>query len=124
MSDHPVKVWWWPLPPEGQTVPGHPPVELTGNIGQKGITIPVPLDDDGVYGGVVDLQPWAERLATAKYDPPPTVSIGDPADGPCSQCERCTWNPGPDCGKQEHPHCPDCGHCGYRHARPPTGWPD
>jgi len=33
----------------------------------------------------------------------------------CEDCERCTWNPGPDCGKQDHPHCPSCGHCEGRH---------
>lgn len=34
----------------------------------------------------------------------------------CASCERCTWNPGPDCGKQDHKHCPTCGHCQYRHV--------
>jgi hypothetical protein len=29
----------------------------------------------------------------------------------CGSCERCTWNPGPDCGRSEHPRCPRCGHC-------------
>lgn len=33
----------------------------------------------------------------------------------CTDCERCTWNPGPDCGKTDHPHCTVCGHCQYRH---------
>lgn len=36
-------------------------------------------------------------------------------DEVCDDCERCTWNPGPDCGKTEHPHCEVCGHCQYRH---------
>ena len=40
----------------------------------------------------------------------------DEPDGPCANCERCTWNPGPDCGKADHPHCPTCGHCMGRHA--------
>ncbi|MEU4224313.1 DUF2283 domain-containing protein [Nonomuraea sp. NPDC026600] len=35
----------------------------------------------------------------------------------CPACERCTWNPGPDCGKADHPHCPTCGHCEMRHVR-------
>jgi hypothetical protein len=34
----------------------------------------------------------------------------------CVRCERCTWNPGPDCGKAEHPHCETCGHCDGRHS--------
>ena len=38
----------------------------------------------------------------------------------CQDCERCTWNPGPDCGKAEHPHCPACGHCEGRHRQPPV----
>lgn len=42
----------------------------------------------------------------------------------CDDCERCTWNPGDDCGRAEHPHCPTCGHCAYRHTseevNPPT----
>lgn len=33
----------------------------------------------------------------------------------CSNCERCTWNKGPDCGLAEHPHCERCGHCLGRH---------
>lgn len=37
------------------------------------------------------------------------------APATCANCERCTWNPGPDCGRAEHPHCPTCGHCEYRH---------
>lgn len=36
--------------------------------------------------------------------------------GTCAPCERCTWNPGPDCGRVDHPHCPTCGHCQGRHA--------
>ena len=39
-------------------------------------------------------------------------------DGPCANCERCTWNKGPDCGVAEHPHCPTCGHCRGRHNSP------
>jgi hypothetical protein len=35
---------------------------------------------------------------------------------PCDDCERCTWNPGPDCEKRDHPHCLRCGHCLGRHA--------
>ena len=44
-----------------------------------------------------------------------------PCDNPrppaerCSTCERCTWNPGPDCGEIDHPHCPRCSHCQGRH---------
>ncbi len=34
----------------------------------------------------------------------------------CENCERCTWNPGPDCGIKEHLHCPICGHCEGRHS--------
>ena len=34
----------------------------------------------------------------------------------CPNCERCTWNPGPDCGRREHPHCEKCGHCIGRHT--------
>lgn len=34
----------------------------------------------------------------------------------CEACERCTWNPGPDCGRADHAHCPRCGHCQGRHA--------
>jgi hypothetical protein len=34
----------------------------------------------------------------------------------CRNCERCTWNPGPDCGRADHPHCEACGHCLGRHA--------
>ncbi len=34
----------------------------------------------------------------------------------CHACERCTWNPGPDCGVPEHPVCPSCGHCMGRHV--------
>jgi hypothetical protein len=34
----------------------------------------------------------------------------------CDDCERCTWNPGPDCGKADHAHCPTCGHCEGRHV--------
>lgn len=41
-------------------------------------------------------------------------------DSPCPSCERCTWNPGPDCGKPDHPHCPICGHCTYRHKEQTT----
>ncbi|MDN3356064.1 hypothetical protein [Actinomadura sp. DC4] len=33
----------------------------------------------------------------------------------CFNCERCTWNPGSDCGRADHPHCPVCGHCDGRH---------
>ena len=33
----------------------------------------------------------------------------------CTNCERCTWNPGPDCERPDHPHCEACGHCRYRH---------
>lgn len=33
----------------------------------------------------------------------------------CPDCERCTWNPGPDCRIPDHPHCFICGHCQYRH---------
>lgn len=33
----------------------------------------------------------------------------------CETCERCTWNPGPDCATG-HPHCAACGHCFYRHT--------
>lgn len=40
----------------------------------------------------------------------------------CSTCERCTWNPGPGCGKADHPHCPTCGHCAYRHEQQQTIW--
>lgn len=35
----------------------------------------------------------------------------------CDSCERCMWNPGADCGVADHPHCPTCGHCAYRHSR-------
>ncbi|MFI7630250.1 hypothetical protein [Microbispora rosea] len=35
----------------------------------------------------------------------------------CGDCERCTWNPGPDCGRPEHERCSDCGHCEGRHNR-------
>lgn len=39
------------------------------------------------------------------------------SEGPaCADCERCTWNPGPDCDLPEHPHCPVCGHCSGRHT--------
>lgn len=34
----------------------------------------------------------------------------------CRNCERCTWNPGPDCGVVEHGHCERCGHCRRRHV--------
>lgn len=34
----------------------------------------------------------------------------------CVDCERCTWNPGPDCGLPEHRHCNVCGHCLGRHS--------
>ncbi len=40
----------------------------------------------------------------------------------CSSCERCTWNPGPDCGQADDPHCPACGHCAYRHADQDPIW--
>ncbi|MBG0828534.1 hypothetical protein HS041_12220 [Planomonospora sp. ID67723] len=33
----------------------------------------------------------------------------------CSNCERCHWQPDVDCGKPDHPHCPRCSHCLYRH---------
>jgi len=36
-------------------------------------------------------------------------------DGICIDCERCTWNPGPDCGVHDHLHCKICGHCIGRH---------
>lgn len=42
----------------------------------------------------------------------------------CANCERCTWNPGPDCGKPEHPHCDTCGHCEGRHVRKGKRAPD
>lgn len=42
-------------------------------------------------------------------------SLGEHA---CGNCERCTWNPGADCGKPDHPHCQRCGHCNGRHAGP------
>lgn len=54
---------------------------------------------------------------TASVEP---AELGDADDGeeegPCAGCEWCTWNPGPDCGRPEHPHCPTCGHCEGRHA--------
>lgn len=34
----------------------------------------------------------------------------------CDSCERCTWNPGPNCVQADHPACPTCGHCRYRHV--------
>lgn len=44
------------------------------------------------------------------------------SDNPCSSCERCTWNPGPDCGKRDHPHCQICDHCAYRHEDQDPIW--
>jgi hypothetical protein len=43
---------------------------------------------------------------------------------PCQNCERCTWNAGPDCGKPDHAHCERCGHCIGRHvpAEMAHGW--
>jgi hypothetical protein len=41
----------------------------------------------------------------------------------CANCERCTWNPGPDCGRREHPHCERCGHCIGRHEGLPADAP-
>lgn len=35
----------------------------------------------------------------------------------CDNCERCTWNPGPDCGRADHEHCDKCGHCLGRHYK-------
>lgn len=99
-----ASAWWWLLPREGEVVPDYPPVELTGLVGD------VQIEHDPA-----DLPSWAERLATTT-DEPLTMWIGDPPDGPCTHCERCTWNPGPDCGKAEHPHCPTCGHCEGRHG--------
>lgn len=43
-------------------------------------------------------------------------AAGPVNDEQCPNCERCTWNPGADCGIAEHPLCERCGHCGYRHA--------
>jgi len=46
----------------------------------------------------------------------------------CLNCERCTWNPGPDCRLQEHAHCERCLHCIGRHdprggtVLPPPQW--
>lgn len=34
----------------------------------------------------------------------------------CADCERCTWNIGPDCRVDAHPHCVRCGHCQGRHS--------
>jgi hypothetical protein len=34
----------------------------------------------------------------------------------CKNCERCTWNKGPDCGIAAHPHCDKCSHCMGRHV--------
>jgi hypothetical protein len=33
----------------------------------------------------------------------------------CYDCERYRFDPDSDCGKADHPHCPTCGHCQYRH---------
>lgn len=47
--------------------------------------------------------------------PPKIETTPEVIQGTCANCERCTWNPGPDCGVKDHPHCPTCGHCEGRH---------
>lgn len=100
-----VRVWWFPAPREGEIVPDYPPVELTDQI----ISIDVePAEPDD-----------ADRALVARLlEPPPTdeLVLTTAARRTCFTCERCTWNPGPDCGRREHPHCPACGHCEGRHA--------
>lgn len=64
---------------------------------------------------------------TAPWEP-----VDEDDVGPCSNCERCTWGPGEDCGGwtvewlpdgskrrvgERHPHCERCGHCVHRHQR-------
>jgi hypothetical protein len=75
----------------------------------------VPDDDHGVIRGHL-------VVTTTEVE---TVEIGgsryyDALPHPnrhrrCRNCERCSWNPGSDCGRIEHPHCPHCGHCRARH---------
>ena len=82
------------------------------------------------FGGQAQVWIWSTpREGEIVPDYPPMELTGyvadvevtaDDEDGPCGYCERCTWNPGPDCGKAEHPHCPTCGHCEGRHVRPPA----
>jgi hypothetical protein len=55
---------------------------------------------------------WDE--ATGAWTTPP---IGAAQLAICPNCERCTWNPGPDCGRAEHAHCERCEHCIGRHVR-------
>lgn len=33
----------------------------------------------------------------------------------CSHCERCRWDPTRACLVADHPQCPRCTHCLYRH---------
>lgn len=71
--------------------------------------------DYGIFYTYRDYRGWFLRLW------PLTVSYGGDETGafwdrPCASCERCTRNQGPDCGKSDHPHCPTCGHCTYRHT--------
>lgn len=64
---------------------------------------------------LTDFLRWAAALdiRIATEDTPEAAPKGSPV---CPNCERCTWNPGPDCGIAEHPHCPRCGHCCGRHV--------
>lgn len=88
-----TSMWWWPLPAEGELVPDHGPTELSGFVAD------VTFEDSEFRRAYLDQ--WVAP------DPGET--------GLCGNCERCTWNPGPDCGNADDPHCPDCGHCLYRH---------
>jgi hypothetical protein len=62
---------------------------------------------------------WREFVRKHLHDliPEPLRTVA----ATCTTCESCTWNPGPDCGKQDHPYCPTCGHCAYRHEAAPEG---
>lgn len=56
-------------------------------------------------------QGWAHQMMTD-----PDLAAWPEAPIGCETCERCSWNPGPDCGRPDHPHCSLCGHCEGRHA--------
>ncbi|SET50006.1 hypothetical protein [Nonomuraea wenchangensis] len=68
-----------------------------------------PADPEGV-----DMAEWREFVRAHLHDLVPARLRT--LNATCDSCERCTWNPGPDCGKGDHPHCPRCGHCTYRHT--------
>lgn len=113
------KVWWFPAPREGEIVPDYPPVDLTGDVEihhgplvfkDEANTL---ADEDVEQVGARLRQPMPS-LTLVTFDPDAVRSLAAKLSA-CRNCERCTWNPGPDCGRAEHPHCPTCGHCEYRH---------